>query len=296
MQDESPSSVKTIIYSTMRFLGEYTRIIENALKLNSENVNHCQPKNTSPCPSQITVPCPPQEIVPCHPESNEGPQPDNMPLTISEKEEHIRAKVYTHDFSSSVKSTRLLALGQIKKLTSPLAQDILKKLLFQETDTIKQIELLGALATCGGKVEGDRRFLRDYLFHSQAQIRLSALRVISKFEDEESFEILSMAVKDTQADIRKEALNFMCRSFGNRAIPSMLRLLHDLNDMVRQSAISMCSTFGCQQAVPALIVMLTDENKAIQKDVSAALQKITKHKEESPQAWKDWWMEQYVKS
>ena len=216
-------------------------------------------------------------------------------LTISEQEECLRSRVYIRDFSSSSRSVRLQALNQIKKLSEPIAKVILRKILSQQVDPIKQIEVLGAIATCNGKFDGKREFLNDYLSHANPEIRLCALRVISKYEDEECFQTLSHATKDSLANIRKEALNLICRIYGLRALPLILHLLHDLDDSVRKSAISLCSTFECEQAIPVLITMLKDENPEIQKNVDAALRKITKEsKAKTMNEWNSWLMEHSV--
>ena len=138
---------------------------------------------------------------------------------------------------------------------------------------------------------------RSYLAHPDAQLRLSALRVISKYADEGAFEVLSSATKDNQADIRKEALNILCHIYGQRAFPVLIHLLHDLDDDVRKAAISLCSAFEARQAVPVLITMLADDNAMIVQDVKAALLKITKETtDKTAEEWNLWWMDQYGKS
>ncbi len=218
-------------------------------------------------------------------------------LTISEKEECLRAKVYIRDFSSATKTLRLQALGQIKRLSKPVAKVILKMLLSKETEVLKQVEVLGALATCNGKADGDRGYLNTYFYNPEPQLRVAALRALSKYEDEASFETLSLAIKDSQPDIRKEAINLMVSIYGQRALPLLLHLLRDLDDKVRSCVISLCATLEAREAVPVLITMLTDENSEIQKEVSGALKKITKEsKAKTGNEWNLWWMDQYDKS
>jgi len=292
MKKEPRSSWVALTSDTMRFLGQCAKSIENSVS---------QPSSQE-TPSNLTLVL----VKPFESSKAETPAVINNEvarLTISETEECLRAKVYIRDFSSSSKPARLGALNQIKRLSKPIAKIILKKLLAQEKDTLKQVEVLGALATCNGKIEGDRGFLRAYLSDVNSEIRLSALRVFSKYEDEECFEILSQAIKDPQADIRREVLNLMCRIYGLRATPLIMRLLHDVDDSVRKSAITLCSTFESRDAVGVLITMLNDQNMGIQKDVKAALEKITKHsivfdvngsktsRDQAYQAWILWWVD-----
>ncbi|MBF0521932.1 MAG: HEAT repeat domain-containing protein [Candidatus Omnitrophica bacterium] len=223
-------------------------------------------------------------------------------IPFPDKDELFRAEIYVRDFDAKLAKLRSEALDQIKKLSKPAAVGILKKLLFVQKEELKKVEILNALSTLNEKGDLDKEFFKEFLAHPNSHMRLAALRAISKYKDEESLVLLSVAIKDPEADIRKQALNLVCWAYGDRAIPFITKLLHDVDDNIRKSAIQMCGTFKAQQAISALITLLADENQEIQKAADAALRKITKqnfefhskgsqkHKEEAIEAWRFWWI------
>ncbi|MBF0384244.1 MAG: HEAT repeat domain-containing protein [Candidatus Omnitrophica bacterium] len=223
-------------------------------------------------------------------------------IPFQDADEAHRADIYVRDFDSKLAKLRSEALDQIKKLSKPVAIAILKKLLATENDQLKLIEILNALSTLNEKADLNKDFFIVYLKDDNPHMRLAALRAISKYKDEEAFEILSSAIKDPSPEVRKQALNLICWNYGDRGIPFIMKLLHDVDDNIRKSAIQMCGAFRAHQAVSALISLLTDAEQTIQKEADAALRKITKHnfefhakgsqknKEEAIEAWRFWWI------
>ena len=159
MKEERRSSLEEITDDTMRFLGGCAKFIEKTVYPRAQKSRQPQKPCSSQMPCSSEKPCPPQAL-PCVEQEASTPVND-APLTISEREECLRAKVYIRDFTSKSKQVRLLALNQIKKLSKPIAKTILKKLLFQENEQVKQIEVLGALATCNGRIDGLKSPLKN---------------------------------------------------------------------------------------------------------------------------------------
>lgn len=341
MPGKNRNPVVAVTYDTIRFCGECTRLVENSFYFilpflrpapSTKKITPEKPDEPEAAPSYYSRPD--REITttltsvkkeqnpilasfqneikkPPSPISRETPAEKKefgekgsffSDVPFPEKDELYRAEIYVRDFDSNMAPMRFEALDQIKKLSKPTAVAILKKLLSQEKNQTKQTEALNALSMLNEKGDLDKEFFKGYLAHPNGHIRLAALRAISKYKDEESFEILSAAIKDPEADVRRQALNLICWTYSDRGIPFMMRLLHDVDDNIRKTAIQMCGTFKAQQAVSALITLLADEDQEVQKATNASLKKITKqdfdfhpkgslkHKEEAIEAWRFWWI------
>ncbi|MBF0489559.1 MAG: HEAT repeat domain-containing protein [Candidatus Omnitrophica bacterium] len=285
MAQENRSSVVAITYDTLRFFGECAKSIINVVwaPLTTDTSLHSKVTPSQPTKSLA----PKRNSLKSEEKRSEVAFPSDF--SISEQEEVLRPEIYINDFSSQHPQVRLEALNQIKKLSKSVAIPILKKMLIEEQSPLKQVELLHTLSTLNDRSDLDRDFFKRYLSHSNVDLRLVALRAISKYKDDESFEILSSAIKDPQASIRKQILNLICSTYGERGIPLIMRLLHDIDDDVRKLAIHMCATFKAHQAISALMTLLSDQNSDIQKEANNALKKITGQNEETVEAWNRWW-------
>ena len=224
-------------------------------------------------------------------------------VQFENEEELVRAEIYINDFCahSSNASVRNSSLEQIKRLSKPTATKILMELLEKETEQLRTMELLTALTSLNEDAQIDKSLFENYLNHSSAVLRLTAIRGISKYKDEESYSLLCQALKDREADIRKQALNLLSFSYGARATQLILKSLHDLDSQVTKTAAQICGALNIQQSISSLITLLSDPYKGTQKAALISLQKITKqnfgfnangspqNKKEAIECWRFWW-------
>ncbi len=219
-------------------------------------------------------------------------------IPFESKSEQVKAEIYFRDVRSANKTQRMDALREIKNLSHATMLTGLERLLAREKDTLQTIEILNALAGLGPK-----QLFVDYTGHSDAGVRLAALRAISKYNDEESFSILSSFMKDKDPEVRRQMLNCLCWSFGERCLPFALKALHDSNAEVRKSACHIVGTLKTQLAISTLISLLSDPQTDVQESASVALKKITKQdfdfkvngskkeKDDAVEGWRYWWRE-----
>ncbi|MBF0330873.1 MAG: hypothetical protein HQL17_02970 [Candidatus Omnitrophica bacterium] len=223
------------------------------------------------------------------------------------KAEQLEVEIYTRDLRSSSRPTRAQALGEIKKLSRPLATAILMDQLSFEQDTLHIAEIINALATICDVASTPKDIFKKYAAHPDAGIRLSALRAISKYHDEETFDILTGCMKDKDAEVRRQMLNCLCWTFGERCLIYAVNALHDHHAGVRKVACQITGALKAKAAVSGLISLLSDADKEVQSAASAALKKISgedfgfkvtgtdKEKGTAIEDWRFWWRDNQAK-
>lgn len=215
--------------------------------------------------------------------------------------ETISAEVYVKDFNSGSPRLRRQALSQIEAFARPVAVQILTRLMEGQKDALIQMELLDALSTLNHDGMLDKRLFKSYLKSENSILRLAAIRAFSKYKDEESYEILSSAMRDGDPEIRKRALSSVLTSFEKRAVPLAMRAMTDSDAQVRKTAVSICGILRAKDAISALISMLGDPEKDVQKATNEALKKISGqdfdfdangslvNRRGAAEAWRFWW-------
>ncbi|MBF0486354.1 MAG: HEAT repeat domain-containing protein [Candidatus Omnitrophica bacterium] len=228
-------------------------------------------------------------------------------IAFANKTEEVEAEIYFRDLQSSSKATRLQALREVKKLSQPTATALLDRLLSIEQDTLQIIEILNALAGLSPEAAGVKNTFKDFSFHKDAGIRMAALRAVSKYHDEESFNILASAMKDKNAEVRRQVLNCLCWTFGEQSIPFTVNGLHDSDAGVRKAASQIAGALKAEQAISGLISLLSDPQQDVQVAASASLKKITgedfgfkasaskQSKQDAVEGWRFWWRENQMK-
>ena len=224
-------------------------------------------------------------------------------IPFEDEDEKLRAEIYMNDFTSDTSNANIRndSLEQIKRLSKPTAVEILKNLLTRENDQLKIMELLNTLTSLNNHADIKKELFTNYVDHDNPSIRISALRGISKYNDEECFTILSSALTDRDADIRKQALNLLCWSFDAKATSLYVKALHDVDNQVAKTAILICGALNIKQSISSLITLLSDPDREIQKSAVESLRKITKqkfgfnptgsetNKKEAIECWRFWW-------
>ncbi|MBF0123507.1 MAG: HEAT repeat domain-containing protein, partial [Candidatus Omnitrophica bacterium] len=196
-------------------------------------------------------------------------------IEFSSKAEQVEAEIYFRDLQSPSKRTRSQALREIKKLPRNTAASMLEQLLSIEQDTLQIIEILNASASIFEEASTPKKIFKNYARHEDVGIRLAALRSISKYHDEESFEILSSCMKDKNAGVRRQMLHCLCWSFGERCVPFAINALHDSDPGVRKAASQIVGALKINQAISGLITLLSDLDKDVQSSAAVAVKKIT---------------------
>ncbi|HBR14198.1 MAG TPA: hypothetical protein DD723_01455 [Candidatus Omnitrophica bacterium] len=224
-------------------------------------------------------------------------------VEFENKAEQVRAEVYFRDLQSSSRTIRMEALREIKKLSRPTVVAVLEQMLSIEHDTLQIIEILNALAGIGDETLISKDIFKDYAGRQESGIRLAALRAISKYRDEESFNILTSYMKDKDAEVRRQMQNCLCWTFGERCLPFALNALHDADASVRKAASQIVGALKSHQAISGLITLLSDPKNDVQGSAAASLKKITgedfnfkvtatkKNKEDAIESWRFWWRE-----
>lgn len=213
------------------------------------------------------------------------------------------AEIYVNDFNSNIGSIRKDALDQIKKLSQKTAIPILEKLLSNQNEPIKIAEILNTLGNMNEKGEISKEIFLKFLKNDFASVRLAVIRGMSKYKDEEGYELLVAALKDVDAENRRQALNLLCWIYKEKSDLLVLKMLHDMDNSVRKTAIQICGVLKLHQAVSPLITCLSDPDKEIQKIGEDSLRKITNQKfgfnvngspiskKNAIEAWRFWWRE-----
>ncbi|MBF0387269.1 MAG: HEAT repeat domain-containing protein [Candidatus Omnitrophica bacterium] len=224
-------------------------------------------------------------------------------MIFESKAEQVKAEIYFRDLRSTNKAQRMDALREIKELSRNTMVTGLERLLALEQDTLQIIEILNVLASLGEEALGSKKLFVNYCGHSDAGVRLAALRAISKFHDDEAFDILTSFLKDKDPEVRRQMLNCLCWAFAERCLPFTLKALHDSDPGVRKAAAHIAGTLKSQLAISALISLLSDPEHEVQESASAALKKITKQdfvfkvsgskkeKDDAIEGWRYWWRE-----
>ena len=306
---------KTASNDFARFLGLTVKRLENEMKTFSpltkcftwEEKKQFQAEPPLPMPQQAVVPSiSSHNISQAHivekklVESLKNIQYDN-------RVEEIKSEVLLSDMQSSERLVRMQALGEVKKLSQPTAIRLLEGQLSRERDTLKIIELLNVLSNLGNQKLVPKHIFKNYVSHEDSSVRLAALRVISKYQDEETFNILSECMKDKDAEVRRQALNCLCWTFQKRCLSHALNALHDVEPRVRKVASQITGVVKAHQAISSLITLLSDPDKQVQGSANIALKKITgqdfefkvsaanKNKEEAIECWRYWWRDNQTK-
>ena len=224
-------------------------------------------------------------------------------ISFANKSEEVEAEIYFRDLQSSSRGTHLQALRKIKGLSQSTATAILKQQLATEQDLSQVVEILNALAGIIDPVVTSKHLFIDYARHQDAAVRLAALRAVSKYHDDNSFEILTESVRDKDPDVRRQVLNCLCWTFAERSVPFAVNALHDADAGVRKAASQIAGALKAMPAISGLISLLSDPAPDVQAGAAAALKKITgedfgfkataskKSKDDAVEAWRFWWRE-----
>lgn len=249
-----------------------------------------------------------QDIRQAAPEKKTLAQDDSSnETTFEDSTEQAQAEVFLNDLKSETSAIRLQALREIKKLSKPTVVKVLKRLLAQDSDPLKTIEILNTLSNI---VEGQsvpKDLFKEYLESPNVKIRLAALRAVSKYRDEESFEILTNHVKDKIPEVRRQVLNCLCWDFEERCVPYAVNALHDVDAGVQQTACKIIGVFKSPEAISALITLLNGPDRDVQECAATVLKKMTgqnfgfrstssnKNKQAAIDDWRLWWCENQAK-
>jgi HEAT repeat protein len=299
-----------------RFLGSTLRRAENDFKSFSPFKKHRE--RFSPVfAAKPVLPAHPIEPLPSTPEktapvllAEKKPVSQEVGLRgirFENKAEQVRAEVYFRDLQSPDRKIRMEAMAEIKKLSLPVVVAVLEQLLSIEHDALQVIEILNALASIGDVTLVPKKLFKNYAEHREVGVRLAALRAISKYRDEESFNILKSCIKDKDAEVRRQVLNCLCWTFGERCLPFAIDALHDAGASVRKAASQITGALKAHQATSGLITLLSDPEKDVQASAAASLKKITgqdfsfrptaskRHREDAIESWRYWWRENQMK-
>lgn len=307
---------KNVSNDFARFLGLSIKRLENEMKNFSpltkcfiwEGKKQSQIKPPPPVPLQALAPSivsyykPPAHIV-----VEEEPMESAKNIPYDNRAEEIKSEVLLRDMQSSERPVRMQALREIKKLSQLTAIRLIEGQLSRESDTLKIIELLNVLSNLGSQKLIPKQLFKNYVSHEDSSVRLAVLRVISKYQDEETFNILSGCMKDKDSEVRRQALNCLCWTFQSRCLPYALNALHDIEPRVRKIASQIVGVVRAHQAISSLITLLSDSDKHVQESANIALKKITgqdfefkvtaanKSKEEAIECWRYWWRDNQAK-
>lgn len=222
-------------------------------------------------------------------------------IAFQNKAEEMEAEVFFQDLRSLDRGARMQALGALKKLSLPIASQMLEKLLSGEKDPFKIIEALNALTGLNNGTLVPKRLFLKYAEYDHPEIRSVALRALSKYHDEESFGILAAHAQDSDAEVRRQVLNCLCWVFDERCLPFVLKATHDPDHRVRKTASQIIGVFKAQEGISSLITLLSDSDKEVQKSAILSLKKITgedfgfkateqkNKKDETIEKWRSWW-------
>ncbi|MBF0503596.1 MAG: HEAT repeat domain-containing protein [Candidatus Omnitrophica bacterium] len=228
-------------------------------------------------------------------------------VAFANKTEEVEVEIYFRDIQSPSRAVRIQALRQIKKLSRPTAVAMLEELLSREQDTLQIIELLNALASVSEDGATTKEVFKNFIGHQDTGIRLAALRAISKYHDDEGFNILASALKDRDHEVRRQVLNCLCWSFSERCSLHAVAALHDPDPGVRKAAAQITGALKVAQAISGLITLLADTDHDVQSTAAVSLKKITGEdfgfkarssktdKDDAIEAWRFWWRENQTK-
>ena len=210
-------------------------------------------------------------------------------------------EVCVKDLHSELTAVRKKALDRICKLPKPVAVEILQRLLDTKLDSIRIIQVLNALSVLNDDAGMEKNRFLAFLGHERPAVRLAALAAVSKYEDEESFSVLSASIEDPHAQVRRQALNLLSWVYGHGSAPAVLAMLHDVDKNVKGRAIYLCASLRLREAISPLISFLSDPDKEIQERAVESLREITgqhfafrasasaKSRKEAIEAWCSWW-------
>ncbi|MBF0571444.1 MAG: HEAT repeat domain-containing protein [Candidatus Omnitrophica bacterium] len=228
-------------------------------------------------------------------------------MAYANKTEEVEVEIYFRDLQSPSRAIRMQALRQIKKLSGATATAMLEDLLSREQDTLQIIELLNALAFISEEATTSKDVFKKFIHHQDTGIRLAALRAISKYHDDEGFNILVSFIKDKDPEVRRQILNCLCWSFGDKCVIYAVNALHDPDSGVRKAASQISGALKVPQAISGLITLLADPESDVQLTAAASLKKITgedfgfkakstkRDKEDAIESWRFWWRENQTK-
>ena len=228
-------------------------------------------------------------------------------MKFKNKLERMKAEVFVEDFQSPLDDTRHKALKHLNEISKPAAKAILRKLLQLEEDSLKIIEILNSLSNLNDDHKLQLQIFTDFLSHHNSGVRQTALRVIARYADEQSFEIISSCLMDENAEVRRQALNCISWFFRDRCAPAVLKSLYDDDYHMRETAILICGTFKLRQSISALITLLSDPNKNVRKKAIDSIRKITgqnfefdafgseNNRKAAIEDWRFWWRDNQIK-
>lgn len=313
-----------------RFLGVTVKRLENEIKsffpylkwlAGTEEVKK-QPRQETAAPlvspvipppasgqSLSTAPvAPPVPVTPVpEPIIEETPAESLNGVEVDNKAEQLRQEVIFADLQSPDRHVREQAEGELKNFSRPAALKLLEKLLSTERDPLRILEALNVLSGIGNGAPVTRQIFKRFSAHEDSAVRLSALRLISKYRDPEAFNMLSAHVKDRDVEVRRRILNYLCWDFEDQALPFAMNALHDANPQIRKTAAQIMGALKSYESVTALITLLNDSDKEAQEAANQALKKITgkdfgfdpcashKHKEGAIEHWQKWWLDNQIK-
>ncbi|MBF0217832.1 MAG: HEAT repeat domain-containing protein [Candidatus Omnitrophica bacterium] len=228
-------------------------------------------------------------------------------VSFGDRAEQVQAEIFFKDLQSPSRKVRMMAISQLKGLAPGTVVKMMEKLLQSEDDALKIMEKLNVLAALGSAAGIPKQLFRNYMERHSGGVKLAALRAISKYRDEESFQIIAEAMKDKDPETRRQALNCLCWSYKERCMPLTLRALHDGDSKVRKAACQITATLKAKQAVSGLISLLSDTDKEVEAAAALALKKITdedfgfkangseRDKTDAIEGWRYWWRENQTK-
>ncbi|MBF0511152.1 MAG: HEAT repeat domain-containing protein, partial [Candidatus Omnitrophica bacterium] len=228
-------------------------------------------------------------------------------IVFANKTEEVEVEIYFRDLHSPSRLVRMQALRQIKQLSRPTAVAMLEDLLAKEHDTLQMIEVLNALASVSDEASTSKNVFKGFISHHDTGVRLAALRAISKYHDDDGFNILAACMKDKDPEVRRQALNCLCWSFSERCLLYAVNALHDSNPGVRKAAAQITGALKATHAISGLITLLADPDKDVQATAAESLKKITdedfgyrvkgtlRDKQDAIEAWRFWWRENQTK-
>jgi hypothetical protein len=234
-------------------------------------------------------------------------EPQLKGVVYDNKVEALKGEIFYTDILSPSRLTRMKALEKIKELAPHTAISMLEKALAAETDTLRVTELLNTLASLGSAKGVPKYVFLPYCEDHDAGVRLTALRAVSKYPDDESLRILGSHTKDTDPEVRRQALNCICWEFPDMCESYALRMLHDLDPRVRKTACQIVGALKLKQSISSLITLLSDADKSVQEAASTVLKKLTGEdfgfkvtaaknaKDTAVEDWRFWWRDNQTK-
>jgi HEAT repeat protein len=229
-----------------------------------------------------------------------GPAEGLNDIPLDNKTEQIKEEILLNDLKSPEREIRTQAQGELKNIPHTAVLKLLERALAGENDILRIIENLNVLETFREVSPAARQIFNKYAAHEDAAVRLAALRSVSKYRDDESFDMVSSRVKDEDPEARRKILNLLCWNFEQKCLPFAMSAFHDADSQVRRAAAQIAEALRAEEAVLGLIALLSDPDKDVQDSANSGLKKITGkdfgfnasasrgHNEKAIDGWKKW--------